>query len=159
MRKLLAAALALCAVASVAGAVFARSPAPDSIYAPYDARAAQSWADKLVLCDVTAFLAGRPDLNANRIWVRRDDGHSDLLLPPDFVTGPFWYKEGYQRLYDRLRRAGKVDRDQLVRAQDTLGRGMVEAYRRSPAYGDRAFLQAQDRYCRAMARGEGEIIS
>ena len=148
---------AAAAVASIAGIAHAR--APD--LSRFDVRYAHNWAERLVLCDETAFLATRPDFNANRMWVPRDDGHRDLLLPPDFVGGGEWYKEGYQRLYWRLKRQGKVDSDGLHDAQTSLGRQFVETYRRSGDYGwdDRGFLRDQDVYCRAMARENGEIIT
>ncbi len=124
----------------------------------FDAQSADGWANKLVLCDVTAFLAGKPDLNANLMFVRRDDGRNDLMLPPDFVGGGQWYKEGYEHLYWRLKREQKVDEAQVRNAQNTLGHDFVEAYRRN-TNADPAFLRHQDSYCRSMARGEGEIIS
>ncbi len=146
---------AAAAVVALAGAVQAE-PRPVS---SFNARSAESLADRLVLCDVTAFLSGRPDLNANVIWVRRDDGHNDMLLPPDFVGAGRWYKEGYERLFWRLRRDHKVDASQIASAQNTLGRDFVEAYRHDNAGSGSRFLQAQDSYCRSMARDEGEIIS
>ena len=45
-------------------------------YADFDVRNARGWAERLVLCDTTAFLASRPDLNADRMWVRRDAARS-----------------------------------------------------------------------------------
>ena len=157
MPKFLLALLAS-AGALVGASGLAQAQPAQGAFAAFDVRAVQGWAEKLVLCDTTAFLATQPDLNANRMWVRRDDGHSDLLLPPDFVAGPNWYKEGYERLYLRLQRKGEIDQGQLAQAQGTLGHAFVEAYRRAGRT-DRAFLESQDRYCRAMARDEGEIIS
>jgi hypothetical protein len=149
-------ALTLATIALM-GAAVARA-APDS--SRFDVRNAHNWAERLVLCDSTAFLATRPDFNANRMWVRRDDGHRDLLLPPDFVGAGRWYKEGYQRLYWRLRRRGEVDDASLTAAADQLGRPFIESYRRAGGYnwqGD-DFLRGQDVFCRATARQQGEII-
>ena len=152
---------ALVAAIAVAGLAGAAQAAPSSTpVARFDVRHAQGWAEKLVLCDVTAFLATDPDFNANRMWVIRDDGHRDLLLPPDFVGAGQWYKEGYQRLYFRLNRQGKINLDALRDAQNSLGHDFVEAYRRAGrGNGDGSFFRAQDTYCRAMARAEGEIIT
>ncbi len=150
-KTLLAGALAL----GLAGGAVA---APTNLSA-FDVRSADSWAEKLVLCDVTAFLAQKPDLNANRMWVRRDDGHRELLLPPDFVGGGAWYKEGYERLYWRLKRQKQVDSHQLRQAQDTLAHDFVQAYRRDPAgMAYSRTLRDQDTFCRRMARSEGVIV-
>ncbi len=125
----------------------------------FDVRGARSWAERLVLCDDTAFLASRPDFNADRMWVRRDDGHRDLLLPPDFVGGGQWYMEGYQRLYFRLKQRHMVDSAAVDRAQNTVGRAFIEAYRRAGyARSGEGFLRGQDSYCRSMARANGEVI-
>ncbi len=135
-------------------------PAPEPL-AAFDVHQARGWADRLVLCDYTAFLAGQPDLSANRMWVRRDDGHSDLLLPPEFVGGGQWYKEGYQRLYFKLLRRGELTHAQLRQAQDSVGRDLIESYRRHrPGLaGGSRFLARQDHYCRDMAREQGEVIT
>jgi hypothetical protein len=132
-------------------------------FAGFDVRDARSWGERLALCDTTAFLASRPDLNASRIWVRRDDGRRDLLLPPDFVGAGLWYKEGYRRLFWQLQRERQVSSAEVYRAQNGLSRRFVEAYRSiNGHYGagvDSRFLDAQDRYCRMMARSEGVIVS
>jgi len=147
---------ALGVAAAVAGVAHARGePRP---LTTFDVRSSGNWADRLALCDTTAFLASKPDLNANRMWVRRDDGHADLLLPPDFVGNGWWYKEGYQRLYWRLRHEKKLDSDQMKQAQNTLSRDFVESYRRANDYHDARFLRDQDVYCRSLAREQGEII-
>jgi len=132
-------------------------------FAEFDVRNARGWAERLVICDTTAFLASRPDINADRIWVRRDDGRRDLLLPPYFVGAGHWYKQGYERLFWRLRREREVSSADVYRAQDAVGRRFVQTYRDANGrYGvgiDIRFLEAQDRYCRQMARSEGEIIT
>ena len=150
--------VAALAVAGLAGA--AQAAPPPSPIARFDVRNAHGWAEKLVLCDVTAFLATDPDFNANRMWVIRDDGRRDLLLPPDFVGAGQWYKEGYERLYFRLKRQGRIHESALLDAENSIGHDFVEAYRRvGRGNGDGSFFRAQDTYCRAMARAEGEIIT
>ena len=157
MLKALKTALAAGLALGLAGVAQAATPTD---LAAFDLRAADSWADRLVLCDVTAFLAGKPDLDANRMWVRRLDGHSDLLLPPDFVAGPQWYKEDYQRLYFRLKTRKQVDSAALNRARAGLGRSFVDAYRRGGlSLSESRFLSRQDAACRTLARGQGVIVS
>jgi len=161
LAALAAAGLALSAI----GPAQAQPRYDNAVYAQFDVHNAQSWAEKLVLCDVTAFLASRPDMAANRMWVRRDDGRRDLLLPPDFVGAGRWYKEGYERLYWRLRREKQVTSQEMQQVQDTVGRSFVEAYRRANGYGPgrfgggQRFLDQQDSWCRSMARQEGVIVS
>lgn len=164
--------LAALAAIGVTGAAHAQPLPPDRYqaaprdggrYAQFDVRNADGWAERLVLCDTTAFLASRPNLNADRMWVRRDDGRRDLLLPPYFVGGGRWYKEGYERLFWRLRRQRQVSSDELYRIQDSLGRRFVLAYRDGAGFygggADSRFLERQDSYCRSMARAQGVIVS
>jgi len=159
MLKTLKLALAVAATAAVTAGVAHAGTDLTS----YDIASAPTWAEKLVLCDTTAFLAGRPDLNANIIFVRRDDARRfDMLLPPTFVGGGQWYSDGYERLYWRLRHEDKITSKQLLAAQNQISRDFVEAYRRGhSAYGGRGrrFLEAQDKTCKAMARAEGVIVS
>lgn len=144
--------------AAAAFAAFGAAQAQPAIPS-FDLETAQSWAEKLAICDTTAFLATRPDLNANRIWVRRDDGHRDLLLPPTFVGAGRWYNDDYQRLYFRLRRQNQVTSAQMFEAQKTLATDFVEAYRDNWTNSHARFLRRQDAACRAMARANGVIIS
>ena len=126
----------------------------------FDVHSADGWAQKLALCDTTAFLNSHPDLNSNIMFVRRDDARRfDMLLPPDFVGGGQWYEDGYERLYHHLRQDKKVSADEMLQAQNTVGRDFVEAYRASGGRLNRHFLNAQDTYCRAMARAQGVIVS
>jgi hypothetical protein len=169
MNRKIVAAVASASLAILAAGSALSQPAPrregppGGRYADFDVRNARTWAERLVLCDTTAFLASRPDMNADRMWVRRDDGRRDLMLPPDFVGGGRWYKEGYERLFWRLRRERQVSSDELYRTQSALARRFVEVYRRSNGrYGlsatEQRFLDAQDTYCRSMARREGAYV-
>lgn len=149
----------LAAGAALGCAGLAQAAAPADLEA-YSAGAAGSWADWLVLCDTTAFLASRPDLNATRIWVRREDGHADLLLPPDFVGAGRWYKEDYERLFYRLKRSHKVDPAAVARARGGLAHDFIAAYRRAgPTQAAARFLERQDASCRQTARDVGFIVS
>jgi hypothetical protein len=164
MTRILLAAVAASSLLLGVGASQAR---PDhgeggSLYAGFDVRNARNWTERLVLCDTTAFLASRPNLNADRMWVRRDDGRRDLLLPPYFLGGGRWYKEGYQRLFWRLQRRHQASDTELFRVESTIGRRFIDAYRDANPYTggvvQSGFLDAQDRYCRNMARAEGEVV-
>jgi hypothetical protein len=157
MLQTLKLALAVAAAAAVTGGVAQAGTDLTS----YDIAAAPTWAEKLALCDTTAFLTGEPNLNANIIFVRRDDAREfDMLLPPTFVGGGQWYSDGYERLYRRLRHAKKVTSKAMWAAQAEIAHDFVEAYRRSAHSGDqRRFLREQDSACKAMARAEGVIVS
>jgi hypothetical protein len=172
MKKLILAALASAGLVAATSPVQAQRPASpfgveDSYgrYDQFDVRNARTWAERLVICDTTAFLATHPNLDASRMWARRDDGRRDLLLPPYFIGAGRWYKQGYEQLYWRLRRERQVTRDEIYRAQDTIGRRFVDIYRRSNgSYGggggpESRFLDRQDAYCRAMASQQGFIVS
>jgi hypothetical protein len=132
-------------------------------YEAFDVRGARTWAERLVLCDTAAFLASRPNLDADRMWVRREGRRPDLLLPPYFIGAGRWYKEGYQRLFWQMRRQRLVTDAEVYRAQDNLARRYVDAYRRINPYGGGGsvgsrFLDEQDRYCRRMARDQGGYV-
>jgi hypothetical protein len=146
-------ALAAAAALSVTGAAAAQSPGYGSSfgsgfdYARFDARLGDDPARKLALCDATRFLVTDPDLDADRIYVQRDSQRRfDLLLPPDFVTGPHWYDEDLERAYRRLRRDGAVSYDQVRAARSVLGRDMVRAFE-TPTGEQRSFLRQQSRFC------------
>lgn len=163
MKTLILSALAAASLA-LGTSGLAQAQSRDEPYAQFDVRNARTWAEKLVLCDTTAFLASRPDFGANRMWVFRDDGRRDLLLGPDFVGAGRWYKEGYEQLYWRLRREKQITSEEMLGVQNSLGRSFVETYRRLNGYGPgsfggaQRFLDRQDSSCRKMARQEGVII-
>lgn len=141
--------LVLAAAATVTAAQAQPSP-----YEQFDAAAARSPAERLVLCDTTAFLASRPDLNAQRIVLRRIDRIPVVLLPPYFVAGGFLYSERYEHVLNRMRKTGEVTLRQVAAAQAGPGRAMVEVYRGS-RWVDRGFAVRQDRFCRKFAAGYG----
>jgi hypothetical protein len=165
MTRIILAAVAASSLMLCAGASQARPEHREggNVYAPFDVRNARNWTERLVLCDVTAFLVSRPNLNADRMWVRRDDGRRDVLLPPYFLGAGRWYKEGYQRLFWRLKRGRQASDAELLHAESAIGRRFIDAYRDANPYTggmvQSGFLDAQDRYCRNMARAEGEYVS
>ena len=137
---------ALCGALAVGGSAVAQSYGQPTDLARFDARANPDVAAKLAICDATRFLRSRPDLDADLVYVRRDDGQIDLLLPPHFVGGPEWYDEDLEHAYRRLKRQGVVSYDQVRAARSAISADMVRAFRRTNGAGQR-FLQDQSRYC------------
>lgn len=144
-------------LAGLAGALAVVSLAraqPGSAYDRFYVEAARTPAERLVVCDTTAFLAGRPDLNAQRIVVRHLDRIPVTLLPPYFVSGGFLYSDRYDRVFNRMRARHEVSVRDVAATQAGVGRAMVELYRRT-RWVDRAFVRRQDRACRDFAAGYG----
>jgi hypothetical protein len=170
MKRIVLAALSASSLVAAAGSADPQPypgerhrPGPGSgLYADFDVRYARGPAEQLVLCDTTAFLASEPNLNADRMLVRREDRRPDLLLPPYFLGPGRWYKEGYQRLAWRLQRRQLATSDEIYRLQNTLGRRFIDAYRRANPYiggtAELGFLRRQDGECRRWARSQGEIV-
>jgi hypothetical protein len=141
-----AALAAACGALAIGGSAVAQSYGQPLDYARFDARATPDVAAKLAICDAARFLRNRPDLDADLVYVRRDDGQVDLLLPPYFVGGPHWYDEDLERAYRRLKRQGVVNYDQVRAARSVIGHDMVRAFRR-PNGAEQRFIEDQSRYC------------
>ena len=146
LQTAIAAAVALTA-ASAANA------APADLSA-FDAAQARTPAERLVLCDTTAFLATRPNLDANRMYARRDGRPFELMLGPRFVQGGQLYSERYDRMYWKLRSQGQITQDQVIDAQDGPGRALVEGYRNG-GYLPSSFARDQAKFCTAWSREQG----
>lgn len=153
MRALaIAAAAALAVVGSAAAqspgvGTFGSNAASRDDLARFDARAAADLPRKLAICDAARFLRSDPDLDADKMFVRRDQqGRFDLLLPPYFVDGFEWYDEDIEDAYRRLKRNGQVDYETVRAARREIGRDMVRTIDR-PGPTERAFLRDQSRYC------------
>lgn len=144
------------AVAAMALAGASAAQAANYDVSQYDAAAARSPAERLVLCDTTAFLATRPDLNANRMYARREGRPFQLMLGPYYVQGGFLYSERYDRLFWKLRREKQIDKNEVARIQDTQGRSMIDAYR-DGGYLPMAFANAQAKYCNGWSRENGVV--
>lgn len=145
--KRLAAAFIFAAAVATSAAASAQITAGPADFARFDARIAPDLPAKLAICDAARFLRTDPDLDADRIFVRRtSENRFDLLLPPYFVGGPEWYDEDLERAYRRLRSAGQVDFDQVSAARRDIGRDMVRVFDRVNG-GEREFLDEQSRYC------------
>ena len=144
LAKLAAAAAALSSAASVATA----QPVD---WSAYDASRAQTVADQLVLCDLSAYLATSPDQDANRIYVQRDDRRFDPLIPPYVSAGGQWYDEDLERAYRRYRSKGLISFDQLVQSQDRYVRDMTRVFE-DASVREQRFLEGQRTFCRDLAR-------
>jgi hypothetical protein len=144
----------LACAAFAASAVTASAQAPDPALSSYLAATAPGPLEKLVLCDATAFLATGPDLDADLVIARRDGRPHERLLPPYFVTNGFLYKQGYDRLFDKLRRQKEATREQLAQAQGTLGKDLIDYYRQRRSLPP-SFVREQLAFCQTFAKSYG----
>ncbi len=150
MRKLFNIAAAVAAFGSAAAPALAQP----TDFAAFDPARAQTVAERLVLCDMSAFLASRPDLDAQVIYVRRDDQRYDPLIPPFAGGGSAWYEDDHRRAYQRLRSAGQVTPQELAAAQDRYIRPMTKVYERATPSQQRT-LESTRRFCKDFARSAG----
>lgn len=107
-----------------------------------------------MLCDTSAFLRTRPDLNANRMFARRDGQPFQLMLGPYYVQGGVFYSQRYERLFYRLQRDKQVNLRQVADVQASLGRQMIRSYGRGPWLPDR-WAARQEGYCSDFAKANG----
>ncbi len=141
LRGLLLSALA-------AGAVHASGPKEP--LAAFDVSSAQGWADTLAVCDLTYFLASRPDLDADVIYAR--DQSTDWFRPmlaPYFRPPNLFYDEDVKRAFYRLQRAGLVDRAAAFKARARHERSMLQRFRRRGS-AEQAFIRDQAGRCDAV---------
>ena len=143
--RLCAALLALAA----AGQAAAASPAER--LSRFDVGAAQSWADALALCDLTAFLRTRPALDADVVLVEDRGGRMDsALYGPRFTPVSLFFDIGVRRTFERLAQAGEVDRRRVGEARRRHDMSMFREFRVTSAQ-DMAFLEAQAELCAALS--------
>ena len=143
-------ALAAAAVLTFAPAAVAQ-PYGGADLARYDAARATTLGEQLVLCDLASYFATRPDLDAHRIYIRRDNYRYDPAFPQAITRGGIWHDEDLERAYLRHRRAGRVSgmENQHVRGQ--LGPEMERSFR-VMGVREQRFFQDQDRFCRNLVR-------
>lgn len=139
-------------LAALCAAAPALAQAPD--LSRYDAARAGTVAEQLVICDLAEYLGTNPDLDASRIYVRRDSGFRFEPAIPRFVgRGGFWYDEDLERAYRKYRAAGVVSTDQISQAQDVYSEEMTELFdRRHGGLRLQRFLTRQSDFCTALAR-------
>ena len=119
--------------------------------AGFDVARAETWADALALCDLTAFLRTRPALEA------------DVILSPDPVTewarplyGPrfrppgLFFDRSVRLSFERLERAREVDRRAVGEARARHDRALFRIFSR-PNQEEVRFLEEQSRLCAALS--------
>ena len=140
-------------LAALCAAVPAMAQTPD--LSRYDASRAGSVAEQLVICDLAEYLGSNPDLDATRIYVRRDNGFRfEPAIPPYVSRAGFWYDEDLETAYRKYRAAGVVTPDQIRQAQEVYSEEMTDLFGRRYNSGLRMqrFLQHQSGFCDTLAR-------
>jgi hypothetical protein len=112
---------------SLAGCISA--PPPSAVSPP---ASGAEWAERIVRCDLHAFLRSEPNLQADRVYVLRYGRLPEILPGPWFLIGGRIYDEDLDRAERVLRSAGVLDRRAVADAQARLTRPALDAYRRSP---------------------------
>ncbi len=144
----------LIGAALAAMAASASAQPSDQALSRYRAAAAAGPTETLVLCDTTAFLATKPNLDADLIIARREGRPAERLRSPYFVAGGFLYRQGYEQLFHKLSQQGSSSRTQLAQAQEALGRGLIDVYRRQ-RHLPTSFEREQLAYCSRFAKSHG----
>lgn len=143
--RLCAALLAL----AVGGPAAAATPAER--LSRFDVGAAQSWADALALCDLTAFLRTRPALDADVVLVEDMGGRmGQALYGPRFTPASLFFDTRVRRTFERLAAAGEVDRRSVGEARRRHDMPMFREFRAASGE-DIAFLEAQAELCAALS--------
>ena len=148
--------LKLITATAVAAAAFASSASAQPLgradLARYDARAAQTLGERLVLCDLASYFATGPDLDAQRVYVKRDAFRFEPSFPTAITRGGHWHDGDLERAYQRYRAAGQVSTVEVDALRTRYGVEMERLFRRANV-GERRFFQAQASFCRDLARG------
>jgi hypothetical protein len=124
--------------------------APQPRVTDFDVAKTQTWADALALCDLTAFLQSRPDLDADVIMA--PDGRSEWLRPlyaPRFLPQGLFYDHNVRLAFERLERAGEVDRRAFGEARARHDRPLFRSFERARK-AELEFLAEQSRLCAAL---------
>ena len=149
MSKFLKTLAAAAALSAAAPAVAQPYGAPD--LARYDARQAQSLGQQLVLCDLASYFRTRPDLDAHRVYVRRDVNRFEPTLPIAITRGGAWHDEDLERAFLRHRAAGRVSEREAFAVRREYGREMERTFWRTDLREQR-FFQDQGQFCRDLVR-------
>jgi hypothetical protein len=138
------------AFALAAGLIAPAAAAPRQPLTDYDVSRIQGLPDQLAVCDLTAFLATEPDVNADVIYVADPLDHQRWPLRwPYFRPLNVMVDEDLRMAFRELEARGALKRSDVVQARTRYDVGMVESYRRA-TLPERAFLQDQRRVCNAI---------
>ena len=145
MRARLCAALLVLAVAAPAAA------ATPQRLSRFDVNNAESWADALALCDLTAFLRTRPALDADVVVAVDPATRMDRVLYGPRFQPPSMFFDGQVRgMFERLARAGEVDSGAVGAARRRHDQSMFREFRMTSGQ-EMAFLEDQTELCAALA--------
>ena len=118
--------------------------------APFDVSRMENWGDALALCDLTAFLRTRPSLDADVVLAA--DPRTDFARPlygPRFMPPGLFFDHATRLTFERLEKAGEVDRRAVGEARARHDRPFFRAYERAGSQ-ELAFLEEQSRLCTAL---------
>jgi len=127
------------------------APTPSERMSAFDVSRAESWAEALALCDLTAFLRTRPSLEADVVLA--PDGRSEFMRPlygPRFLPPGLFFDHATRLTFERLEKAGEVDRKSVGRARGRHDLALFRSYRRAGRQ-DLAFLEEQSKLCAALS--------
>jgi hypothetical protein len=117
---------------------------------PFDVSRAENWGDALALCDLTAFLRTRPSLDADVVLAA--DSRSEFARPlygPRFLPPGLFFDQNVRLTFERLEKAGEVDRRSVGAARARHDRPLFRVYQRGGSE-DLAFLEEQSQLCAAL---------
>ena len=139
----------LVAAAALLPAAPAAAAQPD--LARYDARAAQSLEQQLVLCDLASYFESDPNLEARLVFVRRDVNRFEATIPAAITRAGEWHDGDLEGAFLRHRSAGRVSSAQVDALRRQYGVEMEDAFR-DPTLREQRFFQSQGRFCRELVR-------
>ena len=132
-----------CTAALLTGAA---APTPET----FDVANAGGWAEALAMCDLTRFLATRPDLDADVILATdQSTGWMRPLYGPRFLPPTLFFDREVKQAFHRLERAGEVDKRGFAEARTRFDRPMMRRFRQQ-RMSDQHFLEDQSRVCHAL---------
>ena len=117
----------------------------------YDAAHAPSLAQQLVLCDLASYFGTKPDLNATRVYLQRDNHRFEPSFPLAITRGASWHDENLERAFMRHRTAGRVTSQEVDALRLQYGMEMEQGFKRMNVREQR-FFQSQAPFCRNLER-------
>jgi hypothetical protein len=118
----------------------------------FDVARTENWADALALCDLTSFLRTRPNLDADVIM--SPDAWSEHLRPlhaPRFLPPGLFFDKRVRLTFERLEKAGEVDRRGFGAARARHDQALFRSYDRADGT-ELAFLEEQSKLCAALSQ-------